>query len=177
MSVRSSFRGLPPEGHALIPQLQLALAAALDKKAENSVVLDLRGLASFTDWFLICTGSSTRQVQAIVDEVESRLKSGMKARARIEGYDKADWVLMDFFDFVVHVFTPEKREFYQLEHLWGDAPHLEGTDLASKKAAKQVAKQSARPRAKAPAKRAAKPTPSAAAKPAARPRRATRAKS
>lgn len=90
------------------------------------MVLDLRGLSDVTDFFIICHGSSDRQVLAIAEGIEEGLVRNLKRRAtNIEGRRRAEWVLLDYFDFVVHVFVEEKREFYRLESLWGDAPQLE----------------------------------------------------
>ncbi len=99
--------------------------AARDRKAEDVVALDLRGLSDVTDTFIICHGSSDRQVAAIVENIERRLlvEAGRKP-THIEGLRRSEWVLMDYIDFVVHVFLEEKREFYRLERLWGDAPAL-----------------------------------------------------
>lgn len=94
------------------------------------LVLDLRGLCHFTDYFVICHGSSSRQALAIADAIEERLfEHGRRKPKHIEGRRVADWILMDFIDIVVHVFVEERREFYGLERLWGDAPRveLEGT--------------------------------------------------
>jgi len=91
-------------------------------------VLDLRGLSDVTDFFIICHGSSDRQVLAIADGIEDALARNLKRRANIEGRRRAQWILLDYFDFVVHVFVEEKREFYRLERLWGDAPQLELSD-------------------------------------------------
>ena len=102
-----------------------AIAAALDKKAQDLVVLDLRNTPAFTDFFVVCTGTSQRQVKAIADAVEASLKAAGVRPAHTEGYDRADWVLMDFFTFIVHVFTPQTRAFYALERLWGDAEKIE----------------------------------------------------
>lgn len=89
------------------------------------LVLDLRGLCHFTDYFVICHGSSSRQVLAIADAIEERLfDEGRRKPKHVEGRRVADWVLMDFIDVVVHVFVDEKREFYGLERLWGDAPRV-----------------------------------------------------
>jgi len=90
------------------------------------VVLDLRGLSDVTDFFLICHGSSERQVAAIVDSIEERLSSTCGIRpSHVEGLRVSDWVLMDYVDFVVHVFREDRRKFYRLERLWGDAPTVE----------------------------------------------------
>ena len=104
--------------------------AAYDKKATDVVALDLRKAAAFTDYFLICTGQNTRQVRAIAEAIEVALrKSGVKP-AHVEGYEKSDWVLLDCFDFVVHVFTEQQRVFYNLEKLWGSAERIVVPDPA-----------------------------------------------
>ncbi len=105
-----------------------AVQAALDKKAFDVVVLDLRGTPAFTDFFVLCSGASPRQVKAIADAVEETLRAAKVRPAHVEGYDRAEWVLMDFFTFIVHVFTPQTREFYSLERLWGDAERVEVSD-------------------------------------------------
>jgi len=106
-------------------EVTVGLTAALDKKALDLVVLDLRKASAFTDFFIICTGATTRQVQAIANGIEEALaKKGTKP-ALVEGSDRTEWVLLDYFDFVVHVFTPSTREFYGLERLWGDAERVE----------------------------------------------------
>jgi len=109
-------------------QVQAAVRAASAKKAEKIMVLDLRHTSAFTDVFVVCTGQNARQVKAIVDSVEEALKAlGQRATA-VEGYRGSEWVLVDYFDFVVHVFTPEAREFYALERLWGSAIRVEVAD-------------------------------------------------
>ena len=105
--------------------LTLAIDAALGKKAVDLTVLDLRKGSAFTDFFIICTGTNVRQVQAIADAVQESLRGAGVRPALVEGYDRADWVLIDYFDFIVHVFTPATREFYALERLWGDAQRVE----------------------------------------------------
>lgn len=102
--------------------------AALDKKAQDVVVLDLRNTPAFTDFFVLCSGLNQRQVKAIADAVEETLRAAKVRPAHIEGYDRAEWVLMDFFTFIVHVFTPQTRTFYSLERLWGDAERIEVSD-------------------------------------------------
>jgi ribosome-associated protein len=94
-----------------------------DKKAQDIVALDLRGMVSYTDWFLICSGTSDRQTKAIHDAIHEGLKHdhGLLPR-RVEGLTQRHWILMDYLDVVVHVFTPETRAFYRLEQLWGEAP-------------------------------------------------------
>ncbi len=103
-------------------RLQTAFLAAEEKKADNAAVLDLRGLASFTDFFLISHGQSERQVQAIADNVIGKLRDEKLRPLSVEGYRRAEWILIDYADFVVHVFSESRREFYGLERLWSDAP-------------------------------------------------------
>jgi ribosome-associated protein len=105
-----------------------AVRAALDKKAVDVVVLDLRNTPAFTDYFVLCSGLNQRQVKAIADAVAEALRAVKVRPAHVEGYDRAEWVLMDFFTFIVHVFTPQTREFYSLERLWGDAERIEVKD-------------------------------------------------
>jgi len=105
-----------------------AVRAALDKKAQDVVVLDLRQTPAFTDYFVLCTGLNVRQVKAIVDAVEEALRAARVRPSHIEGYERAEWVLMDYFTFVVHVFTPPTRAFYALDRLWGDAERIEVSD-------------------------------------------------
>lgn len=110
---------------------ELAAAAAADKKAIDLRVLDLRGTSSFTDYFVICSGNTDRQVKAIHDSVHERLKHELRLLPRrVEGLPEARWVLMDYFDVIVHVFVPEVREFYALERLWSDAAEVELAGLA-----------------------------------------------
>jgi ribosome-associated protein len=116
-----------------------ALRAADDKKALDLVVLDVREVASFTDYFLIASGTNARQVQAIADEIVERMKGEGRRAARVEGYRNAEWVLIDYGDFVFHVFEDKARRFYDLERLWRDAsrvalpPGVTGTASASEK--------------------------------------------
>jgi ribosome-associated protein len=109
---------------ALPPEVLEAVNAARDKKAVDLVVLDLRALDSFTDFFVICSGQNSRQVQAIADAIEASLRKAGVKPAHVEGYERAEWVLLDFFDFIVHVFSTERREFYALERLWGSAERV-----------------------------------------------------
>jgi len=112
----------------LTGEIAKAVRAALDKKAMEVVVLDLRQTPAFTDFFLLCSGQNQRQVHAIADAVEEALRAARVRPNHVEGYDRGDWVLMDFFSFIVHVFTPQTREFYSLERLWGDAERIEVSD-------------------------------------------------
>jgi ribosome-associated protein len=109
-------------------ELTTAIQAARDKKATDLVVLDLRKTGAFTDFFLICTGANPRQVHAIADGVEQALKATHVRPAHLEGYQRAEWILVDYFDFIVHVFSPSARSFYGLERLWGNAARIELPD-------------------------------------------------
>jgi ribosome-associated protein len=102
---------------------RIAADAAADKKARDIVILDMRGLVVYTDFMVVCTGNTPRQTAAIADEIRRVLKEdhGVRAR-RVEGEREAEWILMDYLDFVVHIFTPQAREFYRLDRLWGEAP-------------------------------------------------------
>ena len=108
-------------------ELTQAIAAlAADKKAIDIVALDLRGIAGYTDFFLICSGGSDRQTKAIHDGVHEGMKKEHQILPRrVEGLSEARWILMDYLDCVVHVFTPDTRDYYRLEQLWGDVPRLE----------------------------------------------------
>lgn len=103
-----------------------AAYAADSKKAENVCVLDLTELSDVCDYFVVATGTNTRLADAIVDEIEEKVAASFKEHPiSIEGRDEKNWILMDYGSVIVHVFTPEAREFYKLEKLWGDAPALE----------------------------------------------------
>lgn len=105
---------------------QLALKCASEKKAVNSAALDLREIASFTEFFIITSGTNQRQVQAIADEINEQLKKQLDQRPiRLEGYNTAEWILLDYGDFIVHIFEQKSREFYDLERLWRDAKKVE----------------------------------------------------
>jgi ribosome-associated protein len=110
------------------PRVPAAILAAVDavraKKADDVVALDLREAQAFTDYFVVCTGQNRRQVQAIADAVEAALKARKLRPSHVEGYERGEWVLLDYFDFVVHVFAPNARMFYSLERLWGSAQPL-----------------------------------------------------
>ena len=110
----------------LDPEVKLAIHCASEKKAFDMIALDLRGIASFTEFFIIASGSNQRQVQAIADEINEQLKKQLATRAvRIEGYNSGEWVLLDYGDFIVHIFNGEAREFYDLARLWRDARRVE----------------------------------------------------
>jgi ribosome-associated protein len=107
-------------------EVKLALTCAAEKKGFDLRALDLREIASFTEFFIIASGSNQRQVQAITDEIEEQLKKQLGSRpVRTEGYSAAEWVLMDYGDFIVHIFEQKAREFYDLERLWRDAKKVE----------------------------------------------------
>lgn len=148
-------------------QVAAAVAACEEKKADRLSVLEMeKNSGAFTDYFVICSGSNPRQIQAISDEVEQRLsKLGLKARS-IEGYKQAEWVLLDYVDFVVHVFSEKARDYYDLERLWKSAKHLTPPEISEKprpRAAKKAASKAAgRSQAKAPAKQTARTKSTAA---------------
>ena len=106
-------------------RIMRALHAAAEKKAIETVVLDLREIASFTDYFVITSGTNERQVQAISDEVFETMKKAGTPAARVEGYKTAEWILLDFGDFVFHVFDEKARKFYDLERLWRESRRVE----------------------------------------------------
>ena len=122
-NVRSTPQSAPAD--ALDERVLAALHAASEKKAIQPVVLDLCEIASFTDYFLIVSGANERQVQAIADEVYESLKKSGHAAARMEGYKTAEWILLDYGDFVVHVFEQKARQFYDLERLWRESKRVE----------------------------------------------------
>ncbi|ABF39027.1 Iojap-related protein [Candidatus Koribacter versatilis Ellin345] len=144
----------------------LAVSAAQEKKAENIAILELdKSSSGFTDYFVICTGSNPRQLQAISDEVDQKLSSIGQEPRHVEGYNQAEWVLMDYVDFVVHIFSENARKFYDLERLWKSAKHLSPEDLSkpsertpakSRPAAKKTAVRKSAPAVKKPRKTAAK---------------------
>ena len=106
-------------------QIALAVQAADDKKATDIVVLDLRKASGFTDYFVICSGSNSRQIRAIADAVVDALGAEGEKPSHVEGNDRSEWILLDYFDFIVHVFAQETRAFYGLERLWGNAERTE----------------------------------------------------
>ena len=110
-----------PSDQVLPDDVLQAARAAYGKKATEVVALNLGKVSSFTDYFLICTGQNPRQVKAIAEAIEVALGSAGTRPAHVEGYDRSDWILLDYFDFVVHVFTADQRRFYSLERLWGSA--------------------------------------------------------
>ena len=109
--------------------LRTAAQAAADKKAFQIVGLEVSDLTSYTDSLLICSGASDRQVAAIADEVQLQLKNTGRKPLHVEGERRSDWILLDYGDFVIHVFTEERRSFYGLDGLWGDAPRVEASAL------------------------------------------------
>jgi ribosome-associated protein len=120
-----------PSSSKLPKQVAAAIDAARDKKATGVVVLDLKKAGAFTDYFVICSAANPRQVQAIADAVEQTLKTEHKQRpSLVEGYARAEWILLDYFDFVVHIFSRHARDFYGLDRLWGSATRIEFPDVA-----------------------------------------------
>jgi len=107
-----------------VQRVREAVAAAEDRKALDLKVLHLQQVSDFTDYFVICSGTNERQVQAIADAVQERLRANRVRPLHVEGYNRGQWVLLDYGDLVVHVFQEEPRRFYALERLWGDAPDV-----------------------------------------------------
>jgi ribosome-associated protein len=127
-------------------QVSEAITACQEKQAEEITILELdQASGAFTDYFVVCSGSNPRQIQAIADEVEGRLERAGQHPTHIEGYKQAEWVLLDYVDFVVHVFSEKARKFYDLERLWKSAKRLEPSELAKTKrpAARSIAKKRA----------------------------------
>jgi ribosome-associated protein len=112
------------KGARLPAQVDHAIHAAQGRKAVDLIVLDLRKAAGFTDFFVICSGTNARQVRAIADAVVEALGKERVKPAHVEGYDRSEWILIDYFDFIVHVFAPDTRAFYDLERLWGNAERI-----------------------------------------------------
>jgi ribosome-associated protein len=114
-------------------QVSEATSACQEKKAEEITVLELeKDSGAFTDYFVVCSGTNPRQIQAISDEVEERLdKTGLRP-THVEGYKQAEWVLLDYVDFVVHVFSEKARKYYDLERLWKSAKRLEPRELTAR---------------------------------------------
>ena len=123
---KSERRSRPRAAARRLPQvLTLGIHAALEKKATDVVALDLRQGTAFTDFFVIATAGNVRQAQAIADGIQEALRAEGIRPALVEGYERAGWILIDYFDAVFHIFTPVNREFYALERLWGDARRIE----------------------------------------------------
>ena len=120
----------PVRSKRLPKAVDAAIEAARDKKATGIVVLDLKKAGAFTDYFVICSASNPRQVQAIADAVEQALKAQKQRPSLVEGYARAEWILLDYFDFVVHIFSKHARDFYGLDRLWGSATRIEFPDVA-----------------------------------------------
>src|SRR5437660_9435882 len=121
-------------------QVTEAISACQEKKAEEITVLELeKNSGAFTDYFVVCSGTNPRQIQAIADEVEERLhKAGMRP-THVEGYKQAEWVLLDYVDFVVHVFSEKARKYYDLERLWKSAKRREPGEITGAPKRKRIA--------------------------------------
>jgi ribosome-associated protein len=133
---------------ALQKQVSEAINACQEKKAEQISILELeQGTGAFTDYFVVCSGTNPRQIQAISDEVELRLKRAGVYPNSIEGYKQAEWVLIDYVDFVIHIFSEASRRYYDLERLWKSAKKLEPADLVAKPHKRIAARKPAKKRA------------------------------
>jgi ribosome-associated protein len=122
---------------SLSPQLRWAIEAAQSKKAADVTLLDLRDLSAFTDYFLLCSGFSTRQIQAISEAIEEQLGRRGVTLAHREGYEAAEWVLLDYVDFVVHIFSERARLYYDLERLWRAGRRMEIADRDARERAER----------------------------------------
>jgi ribosome-associated protein len=123
-------------------QVALAVGAVENKKGEELAILEMdKASGAFTDYFIVCTGTNPRQIQAISDEVQERLKEAGVRPTSVEGYTQAEWVLLDYVDFVVHIFSERARKFYDLERLWKSAARLTPAELAKKRVVKKPAKK------------------------------------
>lgn len=120
----------------MIDALKIAINAADDKKAYDLVTLDISEIASFANYFLFCTGDSSRQIQAIADEVEQQLKDFGIRPSHVEGYKNAEWILMDYIDLVIHIFSKSARAYYDLERLWRDGKKLDTSVYIQERAQK-----------------------------------------
>ena len=130
-------------------QVSQALGACVEKKAEDVAILEMeKGSGAFTDYFVVCSGTNPRQVQAISDEVEQRLEKVGLHPVHVEGYKQAEWVLLDYVDFVVHVFSQKARKYYDLERLWKAARRLEPAELTARRSRtrRESTEESVRPR-------------------------------
>lgn len=122
---RSANKTHQPQAVQPDDMIMIAARAAGEKKATDLVILDLRQIASFTEYFVLCTGANARQVAAIADSVEEQLRKVGKRPLHTEGYSSAEWILLDYGDFIVHIFSSASRRFYDLERLWRDAGRIE----------------------------------------------------
>jgi ribosome-associated protein len=125
----------------MMDALKIALSAADDKKARDLLALDISKIASFASYFLLCTGDSSRQMQAIADEIQKKLKEAGILASHVEGYRNSEWILLDYFDLVIHVFSKEAREFYDLERLWRDGKKLDTEKLLKAMNKKKATKE------------------------------------
>lgn len=129
-------------------QVAEAISACQEKKAEEISILELeKGSGAFTDYFVVCSGTNPRQIQAISDEVEERLKKSGMAPTHVEGYKQAEWVLLDYVDFVVHIFSEKSRRFYDLERLWKSAKHVNPSELTRTRTRRAASRSSLQKRA------------------------------
>src|SRR5213080_4305953 len=126
-------------------QVSKAIGACREKKAEEITILELeKGSGAFTDYFVVCSGTNPRQIQAISDEVEERLEKAGLRPTHVEGYQQAEWVLLDYVDFVVHVFSEKARKFYDLERLWKSAKRMAPAELGTKRKQRRATARNAK---------------------------------
>lgn len=156
-------------------QVARAVKAIEGKKGEDVVILEMdKSSGAFTDYFVVCSGTNPRQIQAIADDVEKQMAEAGQRPNSVEGYSQAEWVLLDYVDFVLHIFSERARKFYDLERLWKSARKLSPSDLAKKQAApkREIAKKSpAKKKAAAPRKAARSKTRAQGSKTKKKPRK------
>ena len=128
----------------MIDTLKIAVNAADDKKAYDLVALDISKIASFANYFLLCTGDSSRQMQAIADEIEIKLKACGIRPSHVEGYQNSEWILMDYMDLVIHIFSKNARVYYDLERLWRDSKKLDVSQFINPKEPKPGLRKAAK---------------------------------
>jgi ribosome-associated protein len=130
-------------------QVARAVKAIEDKKGEDIAILEMdRSSGAFTDYFVVCSGTNPRQIQAIADDIQKQLAEVGQRPNSVEGYNQAEWVLLDYVDFVLHIFSERARKFYDLERLWKSAQRLKPADLARKPAARKQAAAKSKPAAR-----------------------------
>jgi ribosome-associated protein len=146
-------------------QVAQAVRAIEGKKGEEVVILEMdKNSGAFTDYFVVCSGTNPRQIQAIADDVQKKMAEAGQRPNSVEGYSQAEWVLLDYVDFVLHVFSERARKFYDLERLWKSARKLTPSELAKKPAAKKLAGSKNGTAKKAPARKKAAPPKTARTK-------------
>lgn len=156
-------------------QVAIAVKAVEGKKGEDIVILEMdRSSGAFTDYFVVCSGTNPRQIQAIADDVQKNLSDAGQRPNSVEGYSQAEWVLLDYVDFVLHIFSERARKFYDLERLWKSARKLSATDLAKKAASRKQTSVKKQPKKSLAKTKSSRPRTSASSKPRVHAKKKTR---